>query len=177
MIDILNGKEINRNNAFKSIVTKIIGALCIKTDANELYHFIPDLNTQFFLDNPFNYYKNFYNIGEPLWVNYILNKWNINHNLREPDLGLLVSTHMIHNIFFKPNSVDSTDGAISMRCQLFDWCKDSFNRQNLLDLTAEGHECRYCPWENVRNRKRLDQCSFGRLWAAWRLDRKKLRSH
>lgn len=53
MIDILRGKEINRNNAFKSIVTKIIGALCIKTDANELYHFVPKLNTQDLIDNPF----------------------------------------------------------------------------------------------------------------------------
>lgn len=177
MIDILNGKEINRNYSFKSIVTKLIGTLCIKTDANELYHFIPDLNTQNLIDNPFNYYKSFYNIGEPTWVNYILNKWNATNNLREPDLGLLVSTHMIHDIFFKPDSVALTGESLSMKCQLFNWCKDSFNRQNLNDITSEGYACRYSPWENARDRKRLDQCAFGRLWSAWRLDRKKLRTH
>lgn len=175
MIDILKGKEINRNNAFKSIVTKIIGALCIKTDANEIYHFVPELNTQNLIDTPYCYYKIFYNIGEPAWVNYILNKWNLTVGLREPDLGLLVSTHMIHDIFFKSNTVVFSNNTPSMKCELFDWCKDSFNRQSLSDLTSIGYQCRYCPWENVRDRKRLDQCAFGRLWAAWRLDRKRLR--
>lgn len=54
------------------------------------------------------------------------------------------------------------------RCQLIEWCKRDFEKNNNKDLTSEGDKCRCAPWERT-SPEELFQCYFGQLWYTWGL--------
>lgn len=54
------------------------------------------------------------------------------------------------------------------RCEMIDWCRESFKRKNVKDLTEDGDSCFYSPWLRT-TREELQLCSFGRFWTTWKL--------
>lgn len=93
------------------------------------------------------------------------------------DSDWFLSLHQLYNILFTNVAIGRDNAGkriLGMECKLKQWCRDSFRRKNELDITSSSPNCSWSPWLNVSH-KDLEQCSFGRIWAAFGFGRIKLK--
>lgn len=92
------------------------------------------------------------------------------------DADWFVSLYQLYRILFTKDAIENAgdERFVRWRCLLKNWCQNSFNKQGLTDITTTSRNCIQSPWMNVSD-ELMAQCSFGRLWAAYNLDRVKLK--
>jgi len=95
----------------------------------------------------------------------------------EADPDWFVSLHDFYRILFSQEAVVERRGKkfLAYPCTLKEWCKKSFNKQELPDLTSMSRNCDESPWMHV-SPSELAQCSFGRLWATYGFNRVKIKA-
>lgn len=49
------------------------------------------------------------------------------------------------------------------KCEMIDWCRDSFAKKQVKDFTSEGDDCLYSPWHRMSDEE-FQHCTFGRFW-------------
>ena len=54
------------------------------------------------------------------------------------------------------------------KCEMIDWCKESFKQKNVKDLTTNGDDCLYSPWKRMSDEE-FQLCTFGRFWRTIKL--------
>lgn len=87
----------------------------------------------------------------------------------EPDL--FVAIHFMYKLLFT-NTLPNNH--MVQKCPLKEWCSKSFQKQGLPDITVGPADCDHFPWKNASKLKLLDQCCFGRVWATYGFQGKKL---
>lgn len=171
IIDILRGGPIYKNTAFKLIISRVVGCPCLYTASGEILYYQPDV---ILTGSPYlPYYRRQSMLAVPEWVNYVMSQ-TPSSGILDVDVALLRSARTIHDILFTELAVNKRHGCIGLTCPLTDWCSNSFKRQKIDDLTKKDQNCKGTPWMHANDRQSLNQCAFGRLWAAWGLAGKKL---
>lgn len=94
----------------------------------------------------------------------------------EVDPDWFISLHNLYKILFSKEAIMEIRGMkfITYPCTLKEWCRKSFIKKQLPDLTSMSRNCDESPWQNVAPNE-LAQCSFGRLWATYGFNRIKLK--
>ena len=94
------------------------------------------------------------------------------------DADWFISLHQLYNILFTTDAIkiSSYDGSrcIEKKCELKEWCHNSFTMKGEVDITETSSNCKYSPWLNVST-DAIKQCSFGRLWTVYGFNRVRLK--
>ena len=108
-----------------------------------------------------------YNIGCPIILNqnktYLDTIVKKEIELESIDPSCLWSINQIYTIFSKNNSLKNN----TYRCEMIDWCKMSFLKKNVDDLTSKDDKCYNAPWERASNTEDTKYCAFAQIWFSW----------
>ena len=98
----------------------------------------------------------------------------VGDNQADPDW--FMSLHDFYKVLFSREAIREIRGAnfFTYPCALKEWCRKSFRKQQLPDLTSMSRNCDESPWMHVSPNE-LAQCSFGRLWATYGFNRVKIK--
>ena len=98
----------------------------------------------------------------------------VGNNQADPDW--FVSLHDFYKVLFTREAIKEMRDMrfFTYPCALKEWCKKSFKKQQLPDLTSMSRNCDESPWLHV-SKDELAQCSFGRLWATYGFNRVKIK--
>lgn len=96
-------------------------------------------------------------------------------NSQNIDPDWFVCLRQLYNILFTNIAIKEVRGNkfVGYKCELKKWCSDSFVKKGESDITATSMNCIECPWMN-NTPELMAQCSFGRLWTAYKLPRPKV---
>lgn len=97
----------------------------------------------------------------------------VKHVTIDPDW--FVCLRQLYNVLFTNVAIKEGGGkkGIEYKCELRKWCSNSFTKKKQTDITVTDRFCTQCPWLN-NTPTLIAQCSFGRLWSAYKLRAPKL---
>jgi hypothetical protein len=71
--------------------------------------------------------------------------------------------NQIYSIFSKKGALQHN----TYKCEMIEWCKNSFKKNKVDDLTKKGDCCIYAPWERANKDEEYQICPFAQIWYSW----------